>query len=211
MRFLNLHFLIFILLNFQLFSQNDSTILDPRFGLNDGVFLSYYDFRHNHPILKSDLITNLDTNQIDFIAKALSHEKFKFQKDGSVNTMESKKVWGFFQNNALHLCYNSEFYRVPVFGVISYLVATVKVINPGYYDPRFGQIGNTTTTELKEFLMSIYDGSIQEFTIQRAEELMSTDKVFFEEYRKLSVNKRRKQIYGNIRRFNTLHPIYFLR
>ncbi len=193
-------------------AQNDSIPLNVIFGISDGVYLSYFDFRHGHAIKKADIVSKLDSSQIDFMTKVLSQDKFQFSKDGQLNTMESKKVFAYFQNNALHLAYNDEFYRVPVFGAISYLVAKVKVITPGYYDPRFGyQTGSTTTTELKEFLMSVYDGSIQEFTLQRAENLMSTDKTYYEEIKKLSAKNRRKQIYSLIRRFNELHPVYVLK
>ncbi len=193
-------------------AQNDSVSFNPIFGISDGIYLSYYDFRHGISIKKSDIISNLDTTQIDFISKVLSQNKFQFIKQGQTNTNESKKVWGYFQNNALYLAYNDVFNRVPVFGAISYFVANVKVVSPGYYDPRFGIQGSTvTTTELKEFLMSFYDGSIQEFTMQRAETLMSTDKAFYNEIQKLSSRQKRKQIYSLIRRFNGLHPVFILR
>ena len=203
-------FLIFYLKRIE--AQNDSLQFNPIFGIADGVYLSYYDFRHGIAIHKNNINSKLDTSQIEFISKVLAQDKFQFVKDGQVNTMESKKVWGFFQNNAFHIAYNNEFYRVPVFGAISYLVAQVKVVTPGYFDPRFGyQTNSITTTELKEFLMSYYDGSVQEFTMQRADALMATDRAFSEEINKLSSRQKKKQMYSLIRRFNELHPVYVLR
>jgi hypothetical protein len=187
-------------------------MFNPIFGIADAIYLSYNDVRHGMAVHKADINAKIDTTQLDFLSKILAQDKFQFTKDGQTVTMESKKIWGFFQNNTLYINYNNEFYRVPVFGSISYLVAMIKVINPGFFDPRFGyQTTSTTTTEMREFLMSFYDGTVQEFTMQRAENLMATDKVFYEQYKKLSSRQRKKQIYSLIRRFNELHPVYILR
>jgi hypothetical protein len=191
-------------------AQSDSLAFNPVMGIGDGIYLSYYDFRHGLAIKKADVVSNSDTNMIDFIAKVLMQERFQFKRAGQLNTSESKKVFGFFQNNAFHVLCQEEFYRVPLFGAISYLVAKVKVVSPAYYDPRFGYQTTTTTTEMKEFLMSLYDGSVQEFTMHRAESLMCTDLAFYESYKKLSERNKRKQIYSLIRRFNELHPAYIL-
>ena len=203
--------LVFCLCFFNLKSQNDSLPLNLNFGISDRLYLSYADFRHGRAVKKSEIVSKLDTNQIDFMTKALAESRCQYTMDGQLTTFESKKIFGYFQNNAFYLAYNDEFYRVPVFGAISYLVAKVKVLNPGYYDPRFGyQTASTTTTEMREFLMSLYDGSVQEFTMRRAESLMMTDLVFYEEIKQMGERKRSKQIYSLIRRFNELHPAYIL-
>lgn len=205
--------LLILFLAFQIFSsaQKDSVMLNPIFGVADAIYISYSDMRNGRAIHKGDINTKVDTVQLDFLSKVLAQDKFQFTKDGQTVTMECKKIWGFFQNNALYINYNNEFYRVPVFGSISYLVAMIKVVNPGFFDPRFGYQSSTTTTEMREFLMSFYDGTVQEFTMKRAENLMATDNVFYEQYKKLSTRQRKKQIYSLIRRFNDLHPVYILR
>ena len=43
------------------------------------------------------------------------------------------------------------------------------------------------------------------------EELLGKDKALYEEYKKLSRRKQREQVYKYIRKFNEMHPVYFLR
>lgn len=126
--------------------------------------------------------------------------------------MESKNVWGFFQNNTLYVNYKEEFYRVPVFGAISYLVANVTVVNVGFYDPLLGYpAGTTNAKEIKEFLIDFYTGVMEVFTVSRAERLLARDQQLYEEYNKLGGRKKKEQIYRFIRRYNDLHPVYFLK
>ena len=96
------------------------------------------------------------------------------------------------------------------FGSISYLVASVTVVNNGFYDPRFGYMGSSTTKEIREFLMNFYDGLVVEFTNEKIEQLLGRDKTLYEEFKNLSRKKQKEQLYKYIRKYNELHPVYFL-
>jgi hypothetical protein len=203
--------IIFFLIGLRLFPQADSLLHTPDERLDDGIFLSYQDFRKNNSLKKAQIISKQDKDQLEFISKVVFEDKISFEENGSVQNVESKSVWGYMQNNTLYINYKGDFYRVPVFGSISYLVANVTVYNPGFYDPRFGvSSGSGTTKEIREFLMNYYDGIITPFTLQTAEDLLSRDAVLFEAYKKLRKTKRKEQIYGYIRKYNAAHPIYFL-
>jgi menaquinone-dependent protoporphyrinogen IX oxidase len=59
--------------------------------------------------------------------------------------------------------------------------------------------------------MNFYDGAITEFSMEKAEELLSRDPVLFAEYMKLNRRNRKEQVNRYIRRFNEAHPVYFLK
>jgi hypothetical protein len=194
------------------FSQTDSVMYTPGKVMEDVIYLTYEDFRHNHGITKDQVVSSLDKSQLEFLGKIMFGEKFSYNANGTVVSTETKKAWGYFQNNTLHVNYKGDFYRIPVFGSISYLVANVTVINPGFYDPRFGySTGSTTTKEIREFLVNFYEGILKEFSISLAEELLARDKTLFEEYKKLGHRKQKEQVYRYIRKYNELHPVYFLK
>lgn len=207
----SLYFLLLCMCSCFVRAQTDSVALSMNSRMEDGIYASYDDFRHNRPIKKNDIESTEDKTQLEFMSKVLFQENFKANYKGEVRSLESKKVWGYFQNNTLYVNYQGDFYRVPVFGSICYLVANVVVVNPGFYDPRFGYAGGGTSKELREFMMNFYDGIPQEFSMDKIEELISRDPALFEEYKKLGRRKQKEQIYRYIRKYNESHPVFFLR
>lgn len=193
-------------------AQGDSVKYSRELLMPDGVYLSYDDFRHNRPITKGQIVSDMDKSQLEFVDKVLYQEDLKFKRNDSVITRKSASAWGFFQNNTLYVNYKEDFYRIPVFGSISYLVATVIVQNTGFYDPRFGYPSTAASTrEIREFLMNFYDGLVIESNLENLEGLLARDKELFEEFAKLSKRKQKDQLYSFIRRFNDKHPVYFLK
>ena len=191
-------------------SQTDSVIFNKDVRLEDRIFLTYGDFRRMTGLKKEVIISTEEKEQLEFLTKVLYEESFSYKEGETLIKAISKNVWGYLQNSTFYVNYKGDFYRVPVFGSISYLVANVTVINPGFYDPRFGySTGSTTTKELREFLMNFYDGQIEPFTLSRAEELLSADLQLYAEYDKLSRRKKKEQIYSFLRKFNQAHPVYF--
>ncbi len=192
------------------FAQNDSSLYFPEKPIKEGIFLTYEDFRNSRSIPKEQLISDKNRERVEFISKTLLQEKFSYRVNETIVTVESKRVWGFYQGNTFYINYNGEFYRIPVFGSICFLVANVKVVSPSVYDPRFGYIGSVSTTETREFIMNFYEGNITEFTQYKVETLLSRDKQIYEEFKKLSRRKQKQQTYRYIRKYNEAHPVYFL-
>jgi hypothetical protein len=204
--------LLFIVNLKLIIAQSDSVMFDP-LKTGDGIYLSYDDFRKNKIITKDQVVSSLDKDQQEFIGKVMFNETFSYkQPNGDVATVETKKAWGYFQNNTFYVNVNNDFYRVPVFGSISYFVANVTVVNVGFYDPRFGYgAGSSRTREIREFLMNYHNGSIVEFNMDRAEELLSRDAELYKEFKKLGHRKQKEQVYRYIRKYNELHPVYYLK
>ncbi|MDI1355705.1 MAG: hypothetical protein PSX36_12350 [bacterium] len=202
---------LFMSLRSLIHAQTDSVAFTPEMRLEDGVYLTPLDLRKNMPIKKEQLISQLDKDQLEFIGKVMYEEKFSFRRNDSVLIQPTAKAWGYVQNNSFYVNYKGDFYRVPVFGSISYLVANVTVVLMGTYDPRFGYSGGGTSKELREFLINYYDGSMTEFSGDYFEQLLSRDPALLAEYKNLSKRQRKDQLYMYIRKFNAAHPVYFLK
>lgn len=217
MRIRLLCFCFLVLAFFHSFAQHDSTAFTADERMSDGIYLSYSDFRMNRPVTPAQINSPVSKEQQNFLEKALQQEKLSYQYGGVLHTTESKAVWGFFQNGVLYLNYKGEFYRVPVFGSISYFVATVIVNNPMASPMMYGggfamgaSVG-TTYREMREFTMDFYDGKLTELSMDKVEDLLSRDKPLYDEFMALSHRKRKDQLYRFIRRYNERHPIYFLK
>jgi hypothetical protein len=194
------------------FSQGDSTVYSPHTSIPDAIFISYYDLRHNNGIHKEEIVSEFNREQLDFIKAVVSEPTVTYKEGDRLKEVASSAIYGFFQNGTFYINYNHDFYRVPVFGSIGYLVASVKVMNAGFYDPGYGfPVGSGVTRELREFLVNFHDGVITEFSMKKAEALLARDTLLFSEYKKLNRRKEKEQVYRFIRRYNDLHPVYFLK
>lgn len=196
-------------------AQNDSIAYNPATPLTEGIYLNYNDFRKNDAIKKEQVETNINKEQLDFFGKVIDQEKLTYIKSSSTNTILTKDVWGYVQNGTLFINYKNNFYRVPVFGSICHFVALVEVSNyyPGYYPVNYGGTVGTSvkTKEVREFIMNFYDGITEEQSMEKIEKLLSRDETIYKEYMSLKKKKRREQVSRYIRKYNELHPIYFLK
>lgn len=196
-------------------AQNDSVLVNDLNFLNEGLFNTHQEFRHNTSISKGNIVTTIDKEAIDFYNKLTGTEVIKYTQGTNTYTIESKKIWGYIQNKTLFLNYNGRFYRVPIFGAISYFAGIIEVTGyyNGVYDPMFGAAGGRAikTNELSEFLMYYYNGKVSTFDMDVLDSILSKDEVVYKEFKSLSRRKRAKQASRFIRIYNERHPIYYLK
>lgn len=213
MYLLPLNLMFFLMIYGDLKGQSDSIKCEFNCKIKEGIYLSYNDFRTLNPILKEQVESDVNKTHLDFIGKALSEDKITFQVANEKIIVDCKNIWGYYQNNALHLNFAGNFNRVTQFGSISYMIATVEVMSPGMYTPGYGGMMGTTvrTQEVRNYLMNFYDGKIIPFSQKDAELLISRDTNLFKEYKSLRSKQRREQISRYIRKFNEQNPIYFLK
>lgn len=210
---IKLAILFTILFNCAAKSQMDSVVVPADLNVPDAIFITYDDFRHNKGVLKEQINSTINKEQLDFIGKCLDKETINYS-EGQINKeVNSKAVWGFIQNKTFYVNYKGSFYRVPVFGSICYLVATVEVVGVGFYDPMFGPGvgGSGRRQEVREFLINFYDGIVNEFKMDEAEVLLSRDKILYAEFKKLGRRKQKEQIFRYIRKYNEAHLVHFLK
>ncbi len=196
-------------------SQSDSVMVTELKPFSDGLYLTNNDHRHNKAISKENIITNINKDQVDFYYKVTATTKIEYSVGGTTYTMEPSHIWGFVQNGTLFVNYKGVFYRVPVFGAISYFAGVVEVSGyyTGVYDPMFGVGAGRTvkTKELNEFIVSYFDGNVVPFDLNYLELLLSTDEKIYKEYKSLSKRKRRKQVTRFVRMYNEKHPVHYLK
>lgn len=202
---------ISVLLAIKCNAQGDSVAFGKNFSLHEGLYLTYSDLRHNWPIPKEKILTKIDKNQLDFYTKLIESEEIEYtERDGSVAKINSAKSWGFCQNNAIYININKTFYRIPVFGAISYFVAAIEIqtFSPGY-NVFINSSGGTTTTEMREYLLEFYSGTLREFSVDLLSEMLKSDAVIYKEYMGLSKKNKKEQASRFIRKYNEKHPVYF--
>lgn len=202
-----------LLFTYILKGQADSVVVPSDLNVPDAIFITYNDFRYNKGVLKDQIISSINKEQLDFVGKCLDKETINYNDGPTTKEVSSKTVWGFIQNKTFYINFKGSFYRVPVFGSICYLVATVEVVGVGFYDPMFGPgMGSSgRRQEVREFLINFYDGIVNEFKMDQAETLLSRDKILYAEFKKLNRRKQKEQIFRYIRKYNEAHPVHFLK
>lgn len=205
----NLYLLIgfFIFTANSFFGQNDSVWFERK----EGLYLDYLQFRENRPITKPQIITNIDTSQLDFFTKVVSQKEILIMTpSGTEEKIFSKDLWGYFQNGILYIYYDNAFYKVPVLGAISYFIGTQEITyysGVGWGYP-YGMVGvPVKTRELKDFLMDYYTGKIYPFSIEQLEELLKKDAEIYSEFTRLSRKQKKNKYKYYIRLFNEKHPV----
>lgn len=217
-----IYILIFVVCGFlKNFAQGDSIAFTNEFVLKEGVYLSYTDFRKNMPVPKESIQSKEDKTQLDFISKAVvDNKEILVLYNGTENKLETKKLWGYCQNNTVYLNYEGKFYRVPVFGNISHFLGTVEVYNYnnyGMYGGMYGGMGGgmygpstpIKQREMRQFIFDFYSGEIMDYTLSNVEILVSRDMKLYEEFMQMKKSKRRDMMMMYVRKFNLAHPIYF--
>jgi hypothetical protein len=213
-----LYIFIFAFAGLPLFSQVDSVQYSGDFALKEGVYFSYGNFRRNDPVPKEDIDSKGDKSQLDFISKTINENKdLSITNSGVTSHIETKRLWGYCQNNALYLNFEGKFYRVPVFGNISQFLGTVEVYNYNNYGMYgmygYGMMGGASMPvkqrEVRQYLFDFYTGDIMDYTLTNVEILISRDLKLYEEFMQMKKRKRRDMMMLYIRKYNAAHPISF--
>jgi hypothetical protein len=198
----------------RIMAQSDSVAYSKNFVLYEGLYITFSDLKHNWPIPKEKISTKIEKNQLDFYSQLIESENIEYiERDGAPAKLNSAKAWGFCQNNVVYININKTFFRIPLFGAISYFVASVpvNVQTPGYniFINSSGGTGSNNITEMREFLLDFYTGTLTEFSFEALEELLKKDATIHKEYSALSKKKKKEMTSRYIRMFNEKHPIYF--
>jgi hypothetical protein len=211
MKYCPLIVLFFLLVNSSLKGQ-DSVVCAQGCRAAEGVYLSWSDFRSQKAISKEHIESKVDKTHLDFYGKTLASGELSYKSGGADFKTGTKNIWGFYQNGALYVNHGGEFFRVPVFGAISFLIASVEVTNPAFFTPGYGMgSGPVQTKELRNFLMNYHDGIMQPYSDALAEAMISRDKELYKEFKALKSRQQKDQISRYIRKYNENNPIYFLK
>jgi hypothetical protein len=219
-------FMIF-LLPFSLDAQNDTiktkkVPFSEDFRFKDGIYMSIEDVKHNNPIPKERIISNLNENDYSFFENLLEGDYISVLDNMGVKTeIKVKDIWGYSQNGMLCIKWNGQFNRIPVFGSICHFIADKTIVdnryNPSYYNNYYNNYYNpyyypnteTVKTELRQYILDMETGQVMDYTTENLEIILARDKTLYEEFVKLS-NKKKKQLkFLYLRKFNENNPFYF--
>jgi hypothetical protein len=203
-----------VLFGLKLHSQGDSIAYSRDFTLYEGLYLGYWDLRHNWPIPKEKIVTTINKDQLDFYSKLIEDDNIEYiERDGNKTRIKAEKVWGFCENNVIYINIGKSFFRITVFGAICYFPASVEInsLSPGYNVFINGPVGTTNTgaREIREFLMDFYTGSRVDFSLENLENMLKKDEEIYKQFMDLSKKKRKDQATLYIRKYNEKHPVYF--
>ncbi len=195
-------------------AQNDTTvILDNNFEFKDGIYLNFDQVKHNSPITRSQIITNIDREDIDFYEKLIKQEYIRFIDSGITKSVETRQIWGFCDEGTLYIHRGDDFAKIINKGHLGYFIATQRVTyyndpyyTTYYYDPYM--VYPRTSQETRHYIIDFSTGKIYDFVPQSlAEILKNKDPELYKEYTQLSRRKQKKLIFYYLRKFNSRNPL----
>ncbi len=205
---------LFLLITQFINAQQDTTIaLDNNFDFKDGIYLNFSQVRSNNPITRSQILTNLDKEDIDFYENLIKQDYIRFVDSGLTKTVETDKIWGFCDDGTLYINWGGDFAKLINKGHLGYFIATQRVTYYGdptystyYYDPYM--MYPRTTEEMRGYILDFSTGKIYDFSPQGlAQILKKYDPQLYEEYTHLRRRKQKKLIFYYLRKFNEKHPL----
>ena len=214
--------LIFIVVG-SVHAQNDSiqegyVKYTNSFKFKDGIYLNFHQVKLNQPIQKSQIVTDIDYNSFDFYEKLFESKLISlYDNIGVKKEIKINEIWGFSEKGVLYINLNEEFNRIPVFGSISHFIANKTyteydpyTTNP-YYSNSYYYDRNPHSTKivLMQYILDFETGKLYDFNYKSVELLISKDDELYEEFVKLSKNKKKKLKFLYIRTYNKNHPVYF--
>jgi len=211
--------------------QPDSSKLikyTPEFKFKEGIFLNFEQVRLNNPVPKSSIITTVAYDDPDFFERVLNEKKIQvFDNLGSRQEVPVRNLWGFSRNGVLYINLNEGNYRITIIGSICHFVASLTTYhNPNYayhpnysygypysgyypYSPYYSPYANTSSSEMKQYLLDFKNGNVLEYNVTSVEMLLMTDPELHDEFATLSNKKQKQMKFLYIRKFNERNPLYF--
>jgi len=210
-------FILFLFVNIA-FSQTDTlnagfVKYTKDFKFNDGLFLNFGQVKNNNAVPKSRIVSIYDINDFDFFENTLDNETVVFYDgNGIKQKVKISNIWGYSKNGVLYINWNDDFSRIVVVGGICHFVAN-KVVNnysynPNsyYYDPYSSS--NSSSVELRQYLLHFETGTIYDYTYKNLEIILMNDPEIYDEYLNLKKRKKKKLKFVYIRKFNEQNPIF---
>jgi hypothetical protein len=195
------------------FSQQKSVQYTKDFEFSNGIYLSYYHFKNNNPVIASKIISDYSKTDRDFFDKVLSKNSFAYMDStGMEQTFKSNDIWGYCQNGIVYINHGTDFNRVTIIGSISHFVATTQrqigVSDPFMYNDPFYNPQQYAYVP-QQFVLDYETGKILDFNVANMEALLSRDAELYTQFSALKKKQKRDSIFLYLRKYNEKHPIYF--
>jgi hypothetical protein len=202
--------LLFILLNYlPCFTQtNDSVIYSSDYQFKEGVYLTYADFKSNHPIAKEQIISSYPKSEIDFFSQVVEQKSITYLNGNGEQNIASKTIWGYCQNRTIYLNFNKQFCRINVIGSLFHFTALISN-NMVFRDPMSYNYGvNTTYDELRQFVFDTFSNTVLDFNVKNMEMILQRDSYLNQSFSSLKKKEKSNSIFIYLRKYNEAHPLY---
>lgn len=208
--------LFICILNTCILAQDTTKLIKytPSYRFHEGIYLNFEQVRQNKPILKSSIVSEFNTYEMNYFEKLVQQKTIVFYDSYGVRTeISTEQLWGFCRKGAIYINYGGDFNRIPVLGSICHFVAMVTVYQDQVYNPYYSNYYNynsprQASTEMIQFLLDFETGKILEFNTNNMTILLSREPELLNEYEKLRRRKKTDQRFFYLRKYNEIHPLY---
>lgn len=184
-------------------AQSDSSTVYPNFHFNEGIYLSFEEFKANQPSISNFelLYKGGETYLLIPCPDSIQDKKSCYVEN----------AWGYCKDRSvyMHQGYRNNYYRLQVIGALIHFY----VIEMNYYDPvmdhSYNGISSTPVRKVsnREMVMEWETGRSFEFVYKNFRIYLSEKDV--ELYQQLeSAKQKRKMIYFYMLKYNERHPVY---
>ena len=194
-----------ILVSFFGKAQSDSIAYSHEYDFKEGIYLSYSDFKHNHPIPVSAIVLNYPKTQLDFLTEVMKQKNIVFKDEsGNDHKLETYSIWGYCRNHSIYINYLGQFNKLMVIGTLCHFNATVTryLVAP---DP-MGM--NSTYEEMHQFVYDTNTNKAFEFDVPSMELLLKKDDELYAKFMGLKKREKADAIFVFLRKYNERHLLY---
>ncbi|MDO8999689.1 MAG: hypothetical protein Q7W45_07990 [Bacteroidota bacterium] len=198
------------------YAQNDSILVSSTNFFKDGLYPTYFDFRHNTPIPASDVTAKIHGSTKGVYLKIRNNSKVVYLKNGKKIKAKVSALWGFVEDEKLYFNRKGKFYPVDYLGAIS--VFTISVTNTSlisgnqnFQDFHTGGNGVIAEDVLTPCVFSYYNGKIYFALRNKLSDLFKPEPEIYNEFEKMTPESQRALLLQYTNRFNKLHPMYILK
>lgn len=204
--------LLFLLLQLFVFTAKaqDSLAYGNGFRFRDGLYFTFQQFRSNHPLPKSKIVTNYDTTALDFFRKLVTAKSITYiDSAGKQQEINPARLWGFCENNAIYIRYNADFNRVVIIGSICHFTSLYTTYMSTGPTNAAGTMYGTPVENMQQYMIDMQTGAVLDYNVANLMLLLQRDKELYAEYMALRKSKRKKLMFLYLRKYNERNPLYF--
>ncbi len=235
---MNLIFCVLMLVALPLLSYGQEMVkYSADFTFDDGIYLSFEDFKNNNPIPVTHIVSHLDIRESDYLEQVLVYDSVVYYD----NLYEERRasvedLWGFCSRNRVFIGFGVsgsinnpeffDFYPLLNIGAVSFFTAvesyyrtfsTGPNVGVGGYDPMLDNQVTVTESEQVQLLLEFRTGKIilvgrgelASVPVDLVRQILQSDKPLLAEYDALSNRDKKQKGMFYLRRFNDRNPVYF--
>lgn len=201
--------------------SSDSVMYDKNFVFQEGIYITYKQFKEDRPSTRKDIITTVDPVNLEFYTKLVRSVSFQvLRENGKYINVFPEDIFGYTENGITYVNTASGFTRLVSIGAICYFPIQIEqtpTVQPalgvgmGTYGGgvgvgvNIGGGGNTTT----EYIFKFKSGQASVLSPESLAEFIRDDEILYHSYVSMKKKEKKKQMHQFMREYNDRHQIYF--